>query len=70
MSLELSREFIIAAQLADPATRSRIDFGQKIDWPAVLVILVENTVPLIGLTNDPALTACPLLSSPRISKNS
>ena len=61
MSSKVSRESIVAAQLADPTTRCRIDFSQEIDWAAVLAILVKNKVPLIGLTLDPALTACPLL---------
>jgi thymidylate kinase len=61
MSSRVSRESIVASQLADPTTRCRIDFNQEIDWAAVLAILVGNKVPLIGLTLDPALTDCPLL---------
>jgi len=61
MSSKVSRESIVAAKLADPTTRRRIDFNQEIDWTAVLAILVGNKVPLIGLTLDPALTSCPLL---------
>lgn len=61
MSSKVSREFIVAAQLADPTTRCRIDFNQEIDWATVLAILVENKVPLVGLSGDPALSACPLL---------
>lgn len=68
MSSKLSREFTVAAQLADPTTRCRVDFLQEIDWAAVLVILVKNKVPLIGLAGDPALAACPLLQLPEFQR--
>ena len=68
MSSRLSRESITAAQLADPTTRCRVDFSQEIDWAAVLTILDRNKVPLIGLTGDPALTACPLLRLPEFQR--
>jgi thymidylate kinase len=68
MSSRLSREYIIAAQLADPTTRRRVDFSQEVDWAAVLAILVKNKVPLIGLTADPVLAACPLLQLPEFQR--
>lgn len=64
MSLNASRELITAALLADPRARSRIDFRENVDWAAVLAILVDNKVPLVGLRGDSALSSCPLLELP------
>jgi thymidylate kinase len=61
VSSKPSRELVIAARLADPATRRLIDFRREVDWTAVLDILAGNKVPLVGLAGDPDLTACPLL---------
>jgi thymidylate kinase len=68
MDARLSPELIVAARLADPAARGRIDLGGEIDWASVLAILVENRVPLIGLADDPALAACPLARSPEFQR--
>jgi thymidylate kinase len=68
MNARLSRELIVAARLADPVMRGRIDFSQKIDWASVLAILVKNRVPLIGLADDPALAVCPLVRLPELQR--
>ena len=64
----VSRESVVAAQLADPTTRRRIDYSQETDWAAVLAILVKNKVPLVGLTDESALAACPLLKAPEFQR--
>lgn len=68
MTTRLSRESIIAAQLADPTARCRVDFSQEVDWAGVLTILDKNKVPLIGLADDPALAGCPLLEIPEFQR--
>lgn len=63
MELKIPQEYIIAARLADPTTRGRVDFGQPVDWSAVLKVLIKNRVPLNSLKNDPVFKTCPLASS-------
>jgi hypothetical protein len=41
---------------------------RETDWGAVLAILIENKVPLVGLRDDPALSACPLLKLPAFQR--
>jgi thymidylate kinase len=61
MNARLSRELIVAAHLADPVARGAVDFRQETNWAVVLAILLQNKVPLVGLSDDPALSRCPLL---------
>jgi thymidylate kinase len=68
MSARVSRESIVAARLADPVSRGRIDFSPDLDWAAVLAILARNKVPLIGFEEDPALAGCPLVRMPEFRK--
>lgn len=61
MELKIPQEYIVAARLADPATRGQVDFDQAVDWLAVLRVLIKNKVPLKSLKDDPLLETCPLI---------
>lgn len=61
MALKVSKEYIVAARLADPSTRGQGNFGQDVNWSSVLKALIKNRVPLSSLKNDPVCKDCPLL---------
>ncbi len=60
--MKVSLKYILAARIADPATRSQVDPESAVEWSQVLKALTKNKVPLYGMDADQALSGCPMVS--------